>query len=271
MCEAARSNQNENICIGWFSKQHIRGCRGDGCNLLSAQTSDQNKNTNSGAHVSICHMPSTPPFGTQPSPKQSLWGLQHSQSGLLKYTAWQINRAAIQGRSLDWDSRGVGRRGEMHSTLINTWPHYLSHVAESHWGKFNTALLSWGMVVFACMDESLWFSSPYVNIKSFARVYLLYLCVCLSVCEHTCIFSCLLVCVCVSLRVWARLCVGLDSLWCQDSIKSFNIAIMRGCLILFARSLPLPLFAALCIPKQPLDKTPPACVVKMNISLVKIL
>ncbi len=96
------------------------------------------------------------PSVRSPSPKQSLWGLQRSQSGLLKYTAWQINRVAIQGRSLDWDSQGVGRRGETHSTLINTWPHYLSHVAESHWGKFNTALLSLrgetggGLFISAC-------------------------------------------------------------------------------------------------------------------------
>ena len=47
-----------------------------------------------------------------------------------KSTAWRV-----QGRGLAWDSGGVGRRGETHSTLINTWPHYLSHVAGSHWGK----------------------------------------------------------------------------------------------------------------------------------------
>lgn len=46
LCEAAHSRQHENIYIRWFSKQHIRGCRGDGCNLLLPQTLDQNKKTN---------------------------------------------------------------------------------------------------------------------------------------------------------------------------------------------------------------------------------
>lgn len=42
-----------------------------------------------------------------------------------------IHRASAEGR-------------KTHSTLINTWPHYLSHVAESRWGKFYTTLLSRG-------------------------------------------------------------------------------------------------------------------------------
>lgn len=145
--------------------------------------------------------------------------------------------ASIQGRSLDWDSRGVGRRGEMHSTLINTWSHYLSHVAESHWGKFNTALLSRGMVAadhvcvsnLLCLHLKLW-------ITAFVHQHLLF---CVYIYQlgfipvrSPCVFLSMRVCGCMNLNVWARLCVGLDSLWCQDSIKSFNIAIMRGCLIL---------------------------------------
>lgn len=42
-----------------------------------------------------------------------------------------IHRVSVEGR-------------KTHSTLINTWPHYLSHVVESRWGKFYTALLSGG-------------------------------------------------------------------------------------------------------------------------------
>lgn len=97
--------------------------------------------TSPGIRVSICCRATTLPFGTQPSPKQSLWGLQHSQSGLLKCIAWQFSCTKMQGSSLDLDSWGVSRRKETHSTLINTWPHYRSHVAELRWGKFNTDLL----------------------------------------------------------------------------------------------------------------------------------
>lgn len=142
-------------------------------------------------------------------------------------------------------------RGETHSTLINTWPHYLSHVAaESHRGKFNTALLSWGMVRRDFMCVYIGFVCRNLNDSH------LYVCICVYVYLHVSIpvyFLCQLVCMCACvcgcslLPVRGWLCVGLDSLWCQDSIKRFNIAIMRGCLILFARSLPLS--AALCISK----------------------
>lgn len=157
--------------------------------------------TSPGARVSICHMPNTPPFGTQLLPKESLWGLQHSQSGLLKYTAWQIKRTTIQCPSLDWDSQGVNRLGETHSTLINTWPHYLSHVAKFQWGIFNTALLSWGMV-----EVSTWFCvwnlCIYVwrsELMCFVLVYLcgwfcLYMWICGCVCLYTHVYLCIAVC-----------------------------------------------------------------------------
>lgn len=161
-------------------------------------------------------MPRTPPFGTQPSPKQSLWGLQHSQSGLLKYTAWQINRTAVLGGSLDWDSQGVSRRGETHSTLINTWPHYLSHVVESRWGKFNTRLLSWGMVWWAFMCA--WICVCVWDLIQ-SRLYM-YVCSCSRVLASVCGYMF------PHASVWV--CEGLDSVWCEDSIKRFNVALMRG-------------------------------------------
>lgn len=63
------------------------------------------------------------------------------------------------------------------------------------------------------------------------------------------------------LQVSAWLCEGLDSLLCRDSIKGFNIAIMRGCLILFV----------LPIPKQPQDKCHLRRAVRTDISLAATL
>lgn len=79
--------------------------------------------------------------------------------------------AALIG--IHWASE-EGRK--THSTLINTWPHYLSHVVESRRGKFYTALLSGGMEPRALMFISLcvW------NLKS---VYICSSCGCVWVCE----------------------------------------------------------------------------------------
>lgn len=182
------------------------------------------------------HMPNTPPFGMQPAPKQSLWGLQHSQSGLLKYTVWQINRATIQGRSFDWDLRGVNRREETHSTLINTWPHYQSHVAESHWGRFNTTLLSWALKVgfhvfvwvchWRCVCVRRVASKWFVHRWHTPFVVFVHLRIRLR--AHTlCAYA-----ACQSIRLHVSKCVSSPA--CRitvplmsDSINSLNIALMR--------------------------------------------
>lgn len=180
MSEAAHSQQNENICIRWFSKQHIRGCRGDGCNLVSAPTSDQNKNTNfsrrscfdlpHAKHSALWNvaLAKTVPLRT---PVQPVWAFEvHCLANQPRRDPALIG---IHGASVD--------EGETHSTLINTWPHYLSHVAESHWGKFNTALLSWGMVSsFHVCVHGLCVYVWRTESKSFVHLYLF---------EHTCIFS----------------------------------------------------------------------------------
>lgn len=150
----------------------------------------------SSIHISICCMPHTPPFGTQPSPKKSLWGLQHSQSGLLKCITWQFNHTKMQGCSLDLNSWGVSKREETHSTLINTWPHYLSHVAELHWGKFNTDLLRkvfnldfhLYMHLIMCMKCLSWCLKPLIK-------YDFYVCICCYCGYVTCVFLHLFLCV----------------------------------------------------------------------------
>ena len=99
-------------------------------------------------------------------------------------------------------------------------------------GKFNTASWSLGTLVKGRGAHFICCGNLCVYRRDFLHAYLFFF-VCLSLFVYACILS-LCVCVCV----WERerestwLCQGLDSLWCQDSIKRFNIAIMRGCLIL---------------------------------------
>lgn len=88
------------------------------------------------APVSISHMPRTPPFGRAARAKavplraaaQPVWPFE---------VLCLANRPRRRPARLPWLGF-TGRRQtgeETHSTLINTWPHYLSHEAESREGE----------------------------------------------------------------------------------------------------------------------------------------
>lgn len=78
-----------------------------------------------------------------------------------------IHRTSAEGR-------------KTHSTLINTWPHYLSHAAESRWGKFYTTLLSGvggELVAWVLMWTTSWEKFQYIFVPH-ATVWCVHWCGC---------------------------------------------------------------------------------------------
>ena len=94
------------------------------------------------------HLPSLlpPPFSptqaTHPHPADKALAKQvplsfhdAAGSGLFEVASRRLCKSTVHvstARSLHLDSRDVGRWARVRTTLINTWPHYLSHAAQSH-------------------------------------------------------------------------------------------------------------------------------------------
>lgn len=122
----------------WVNGQ-VGGCRAWRRRLQSASGSrliETKTWTFPAAPVSISHMPRTPPFGRAALAKavplraaaQPVWPFE---------VLCLANQPRRRPARLPWLGF-TGRRQtgeETHSTLINTWPHYLSRVAESRKGK----------------------------------------------------------------------------------------------------------------------------------------